>query len=491
MYQRFTLRRLACLLILLVGGLWWSKPLIGPAAANPPVPTPTTQPRRFGSVFILPPVRPTAVPNGVFHPLLAVPFAPILPNLETLTGYLPPDVKGRRSPRRWELPVASPTPPAVPRATPTPTPSVPDGVINIVLLGTDRRPQWGDWRTDTIIVVSINPQARFVSLLSIPRDLWVRIPGFGVGRINTVDFIGEWKKAEGGGPGLLKRTIEANLGLPIHRYARIDLEGFIRVIDTLGGVTIDVECPIHDTFLDAPLTGKNGPAELKLDVGVYHMDGLTALRYVRSRRQGLDFDRARRQQKLLRSLAEQYLNLGLLPKLPQLWETLQDAVQTDLTLSEIVQLAYIGLQVQQNRIKSRFIDWRVTDNFVTAEGAQVLLPNREKLAEAVAEFLNPPQEDIRLLAEEARIEVLNGTTKSDLERIAARRLKWAGLTVTRVGTGPRVSATRVIVYAVKPHTLGRVLTLLGVDATRVVRSPEPSDEADIRVVLGDDWDACR
>jgi len=358
-------------------------------------------------------------------------------------------------------------------------------------LGTDRRPEWGDWRTDTIIVVSINPEARYVSMLSIPRDLWVRIPGYGVGRINTVDFIGEWKKAEGGGPGLLKRTIEENLGLPIHRYARIDLEGFIRIIDALGGVTIDVDCPIHDVFLDSPLTGEEDPAELNLEVGVHHMDGLTALRYVRSRRRGLDFDRSRRQQKLLRSLAEQYLNVSLLPKLPRLWEALQDAVETDLTLPELIQLAYIGLQIRQNHIKSRFIDWRVTDNFVTPAGAQVLLPNREKLAEAVAEFLNPPQEDTHLLAEEARIEILNATSKSGLGEVAAKRLERQGLKVTRVDISQTASETKVVVYAEKPHTLQSVLTLLKLDTARVVYSPEPADGVDIRVVLGTDWDSCR
>lgn len=367
---------------------------------------------------------------------------------------------------------------------------VPDGVINVVLLGTDKRPQWGDWRTDTIIVVSINPQAESVGMLSIPRDLWVRMPGFGVGRINTVDFIGEWKGAEGGGPGLLKRTIEVNLGLPIHRYARIDLEGFVQVIDALGGVTIDIECPVRDAFLDEPLTGEEGLAMIDLDVGVHHLDGLTALRYARSRRHGTDFDRARRQQKLLRSLAEQHLNWQLIMKLPYLWQSLKDAVETDLTLAEIVQLAMIGVQVQQDHIKSRFIDWRTTENWVTAGGAQVLLPNRETLPQAVAEFLNPPEEDRYLKAEHARIEVQNGTTTEGLAEIAARRLMRAGLRVVGTTQTGRLQRSTIIVYSPKPRTLKALQDTLNLDPEAVVHSPEPDPDVDLRVILGSDWQPC-
>lgn len=450
-----------------------------PAFAERPRVTPSSR-----SVFIVPTPRPTPTADYTFRPLLSIPYVPYLPSR---TARKVDDMS--QASMHVVADMASSSPPSEESADLAMV-EVPDGVINIVLLGTDKRPEQGGWRTDTIIVVSINPLAQSVSMLSIPRDLWVEIPGFGVGRINTVDFIGEWKDAEGGGPGLLKRTIEANLGLAVHRYARIDLEGFIRVIDALGGVTIGIDCPIHDAFLDEPLTGEEGFTRIDLDVGVHHLDGLTALRYARSRLQGTDFSRARRQQKLLRSLAEQNLNWQLIPKLPRLWQTLGDAVDTDLALPEIIQLASVGVKIQQNRIKSRFIDWRTTENWITAGGAQVLLPNDETLPQAVAEFLDPPEENVRLAAEQARIEVHNGTAVEGLAEVAAQRLRQQGLDVVGVGRTARLQRSVILVNHDKPHTLQMLQNILRLSSAAVVRSPVSLGDVDIRVMLGSDWEPC-
>ncbi|MFQ5593370.1 MAG: LCP family protein [Anaerolineae bacterium] len=475
------------MLVVVVIGLGWLVSSIAPSTilAESPQAGPATR-----GVFIIPTPRPTPTANYTFRPLVSIPFAPIPPGLgaaPTVSEVNPSAsavaVGASASARQvLDRPAEDPTTPFLTE--------IPAGVMNILLLGTDRRPEWGDWRTDTIIVVSINPQAQSVGMLSIPRDLWIQIPGFGVGRINAVDFIGEWKDAEGGGPGLLKRTIETNLDLPIQRYARINLEGFIEVIDALGGVTIDVDCPVHDAFLDGPLTGEEGLSPLDLDVGIHRLDGLTALRYARSRHGGTDFDRAQRQQKLLRSLAEQNLNWDLVWKLPSLWETLGDAVQTDLTLPEMIQLASVGLQIKQNRIKSRFIDWGTTDNWITAGGAYVLLPNHETLPQAVAEFLNPPEEDGRLEAEHARIAVQNGSPTDGLAEIAAKSLTRQGFEVVRTGHANRVSRSTVVVYNDKPRTLRALQHFLRLDPDAVVRSPEPNDRIDIQVLLGSDWQPC-
>lgn len=459
--------------------------------------TPTTfaerQETRPGprGVFIIPTPQPTPSADYTLRLLLSIPFAPVLPQPGaqgvTAAARAPAGVIAQGDSLSAQRASGAPED----ERTGQPPVEVPAGVMNIVLLGTDARPAWGHWRTDTIIVVSINPQVKSVGMLSIPRDLWVQIPDFGVGRINTVDFIGEWKEAEGGGPGLLKRTIEANLGLPIHRYARINMEGFIQVIDALGGVTIDVDCPVHDAFLDEPLTGEEGFAPLDLDVGIHHLDGLTALRYVRSRRYGADFSRAQRQHKLLRSLAEQNLNWQLLLKLPRLWESLGSAVDTDLTLSEMIRLASVGLQIQQNRIKSRFIDWRTTENFVTAGGAQVLLVNHETLPQAVAEFLNPSEEDLRLMAEHARIEVQNGTTTEGMAEVAAKRLTREGFNVVgATQTGYLLAQSIIFVYNDKPRTVAALQDVLNLDPDAIVWSPEPDDRIDIRVILGSDWQPC-
>ena len=141
-------------------------------------------------------------------------------------------------------------------------------------------------------------------MLSIPRDLWVYIPWYGWSRINTAHRKGYALNYPGEGPELLKRTIEVNFGIPIHHWARVDFRGFRRVVDELGGVDITVACPVNLRY--QPPTSDDSDdeqEEMVLEPGVYHMDGETALRYVRTRRGGSDFDRAGRQ--------HQFLNLAL------------------------------------------------------------------------------------------------------------------------------------------------------------------------------------
>lgn len=458
---------------------------------------PASDTRKSNSIFIVPEPRPAPSHDYVFSPMLAIPFPPSVPE----NSPPPPDeVTQADAPTQSGDIVAEATAlfaetrdnnSTLPRAESARGVEVPANLINIVLLGTDRRPDWGDWRTDTIIVVSVNPVAQSVGMLSIPRDLWIEIPEFGVGRINTVDFIGEWKDAQGGGPGLLKRTIEHNIGIPIDRYARVDLEGFIKIVDALGGVTVAVSCPVHDAFIDQQLTGEDELGVIELDAGVHHLDGLTALRYARSRRSTADFDRAERQQDLLRSLAEQNLNWELLPKLPELWGALNESVETDLTLPELIHLASIGVKVQQNRIKSRVIDWSTTQNWVTASGGQVLLPNPETLPEAVQEFLFPPKSDSRLESEAARVVIHNSSGVAGLGELAARELARVGVDVSVEDRGGRMPQSLLIINQDKPVTRSVIQRTLDLGPRFVVRSPERRGDADIIVILGGDWDPCR
>ena len=127
-----------------------------------------------------------------------------------------------------------PTDSTVTPPLPTPVPMGP-GVLHIMLLGTDRRPPDDGWRTDTMILVSVDPEERIVSMVSIPRDLYVAIPGHGKTRLNLADNIGEAEHYPGGGPALLRRMLEENLGLTFDRYVRIDFQGFVEMIDLLGG----------------------------------------------------------------------------------------------------------------------------------------------------------------------------------------------------------------------------------------------------------------
>ncbi|MFQ6014780.1 MAG: LCP family protein [Anaerolineae bacterium] len=407
------------------------------------------------------------------------------------------------TPTTTPLPSPTPTPTATPSFTPTitptitptptstPTPAFPAETINVVLLGIDRRSEKATWRTDSMIVASINRPAKTVGLLSIPRDLWVSISGHGQGRINTADYLGERTGYEGGGSALVKKTIEDNLGIPVHYYVRVDFQGFVNIVDTLGGVTVDVDCAVNDWFLDS--TSSTGYTLLKLPVGIYHMDGKTALMYSRSRRGGSDFDRIRRQQKVLRGLWEGLMKPDILPKIPQLVAMLSDSFQTDLGLNEILSLAYLGVQLEPYRIRSRFIDRSMVSGWTTPEGAQVLLPNQERINQAVAEFLTMPGNEGERLAEEgAQIFVWNGTTSPHLVEVVATRLTREGFQVAGTGPADRLDyATTIIIdYTGKQYTLEVLSRTLGVKQANVRPYQDPASPIDIGVILGRDFKAC-
>ncbi len=276
--------------------------------------------------------------------------------------------------------------------TPTPATTVSWGAetTNLLLLGSDKRKEVdGTWRTDTMIVVAINSISNTVGVINIPRDLWVYVPTYSdETRINVVDFLGQRTDYPGGGPALLKETIQYNLGLPLDNYARLDFEGFKQVIDTLGGINVEVDCPIEDRFIDPD--SPTGFKHMKVMSGTQHMDGELALMFVRSRRQGDDWDRARRQQRVLLAVRERVLQLDILPKIPDLWLSLKDSVETDLRLSDILYLAWFGSQIELEDIRGRTIDSSMACSWETPRGGQVLVPNGDKIHQALEGLFSSP-----------------------------------------------------------------------------------------------------
>jgi LCP family protein required for cell wall assembly len=277
---------------------------------------------------------------------------------------------------------------ATPLLTPTPVRSTIVGgeTTVIALLGTDESRQAQIWRTDSILLVLINERSQRVGILSIPRDLWVFVPGHGHARINTVDALGERTNYPGGGKGLLDQTLRHNLDIPIDHYVRIDFRGFEDLIDELGGVTIDVQAPINDRFPD-PLH-PSGWTQFTVSAGPQHMDGHTALNYCRSRMTSSDFDRSRRQQQVIVALASQLLALDTLVRAPSLWEAYHDTVDTDLSMVEAVRLAYVVQGIGLENLRTRELGADTTTGWITPSGAQVLLPRIEPIQAAVRELLS-------------------------------------------------------------------------------------------------------
>ncbi len=346
--------------------------------------------------------------------------------------------------------------------------------------------------TDSLIIVSVDPQIPSASLLSIPRDLYVFVPGWKMARINTVYSHGQRAGYPGGGSGLVKATIEYNLGIRVHFFAHVDFEGFVRLIDTLGGVDVVVDCELHDTFPDPE--SEEGQTDIDLLPGVHHLDGKTTLWYARSRWNTNDYDRARRQQRVLRGVWAQIKQLGLLAKLPELWDELTQTVRTDLSLENVLWLASVASRLDADTaIKSRFIDGTVLHPWLTPEGAQVQLPDYERIGPLIAEALTPPDTN-RARQGFARVEVLNGTTWPDWALLAADRLLWEGFQVVSIGPAGRADYQQTLIVDQMETTKGSpaswLARVLRVDGANILPGEMPNDEVDFRVIVGYEFRPC-
>lgn len=365
----------------------------------------------------------------------------------------------------------------------------------MLLIGLDFSANLGSQNTDVIIVAVINKDTRQVSLLSIPRDLWVYIPTVGWNRINVAHKIGHRTGYPGGGPGLLAETIRINFGLPIDHWVRVDFEGFARVVDELGGVEMTVACPVNLRY-KPPASEEE--EEMFLEPGIYHMDGQMALRYVRTRRGGTDFDRARRQHEFLKAMwnqtKAQFQGLDWVPKIRGLWTALRDSFETDLDLLEILKLVPTALEIKPQRVRSRYIGPGQTTGWHTAEGWSVLLPDYAKIQQVVASlYLPPAAAEEQVAAEGAQIQVRNGTYRQQLALIAADQLRWHGLTVLDAAPAdrPDYAQTQIIVYDDKPKAVELLMRELRVKEENVIYRPDPDQPADILVIVGNDYDPCR
>ena len=261
--------------------------------------------------------------------------------------------------------------------------------MNILLLGIDARENTsGPSRTDSMMLCSIDPISKTVTLLSIPRDLWVPMPpGFvyvGQDRINAAHLYGDLYHYPGGGPALAKETVQYNLGVPVQYYVRVDFHGFVRIIDEIGGIDVDVPRDIVDM---AYPVGNDQVTTLHIHAGLQHMDGDLALKYARTRHDSSDIDRARRQQQVMLAIRGKALSLDIpLTRIPGLLSVLGDSVQTDMPLDRIYQAAQVVRTVRADSIRRAVIDETMTTRWMTSGGADVLLPQPDKIHALVDEL---------------------------------------------------------------------------------------------------------
>jgi hypothetical protein len=225
---------------------------------------------------------------------------------------------------------------------------------------------------------------------------------------------------------------------------------------------------------------------------MYHMDGATALHYVRTRRGESDFDRARRQQQFLRAVWAQFKSPSIITKIPGLWSAMKGYFKTDMNLGDILALAPVAADLQRQNIHSRYIGRNEVQPWTTPEGWAVLLPITDKIQKVVATLDSPPATTGATTSESARIQVSNGTPRAYLAEIAADQLRWDGLTVS--GTGPAdktdYAQTQIVVFRDEPATLAELVQRFKVKPANVIQRPDPSQPADLQVILGADYDPC-
>lgn len=367
--------------------------------------------------------------------------------------------------------------------------------INILLIGSDLRGKGSSFRTDTLVIASIRPDENSVSLLSIPRDLYVYIPGKGMHKINTAYLWGGMMRYPGGGPALLKDTILYNLGIRIDKLAIVNFNGFKQVVDTLGGVDVPVSCAYTDWHIINPNGNVQNPSNWKLQTvgpGVIHMPGDLALWYARSRLKSSDYDRGRRQQEVLRSLYSRAMQLNVVLQIPELYEQLSKNIKTDVELSDVLALVPMAPNLDKARIRSYYITaGMVKSGF--AEGMYVQWPKGEKIEKMIQRFLAPPGsgEEKRLVK---IVEICNASGRDGWDALAADRLQYAGFKTVACSRTDFSSMKKTMIEDLHPDQdptfLNELLTIIGISADRVNNLDEPENKSFIRLYLGSDYDPC-
>jgi LCP family protein required for cell wall assembly len=296
------------------------------------------------------------------------------------------------SPTRFYIIPAQPSPlptPDLPAAAPFPTTCDGPGRINILLIGIDgvNNNYYRAARSDTIIMLGVNFASKTANMLSIPRDLWVPLPGLSqvpADRINTAYHYGELYGVPGGGPAELEGVISSTFGLRVDRYVTVDFDAFIQGIDAVGGVDINIPKPLHDPAY--PLRDGSGTIVIDFPAGDVHMDGATALIYARIRHDSSDFTRMRRQQQVLFAARDKLLSPFTIPQLPGLVQLLLGAARTDMSLQDMALLGCLAPQINTQAIQSWVIAGNMVQDTRLGDGADVLLPNMENIVPVLKEF---------------------------------------------------------------------------------------------------------
>ncbi len=380
--------------------------------------------------------------------------------------------------------------------------------VTILVIGLDYR----DWisgqeasRSDTMILLTIDPVTMTAGMLSIPRDMWVNVPGFTYSKINTAYYFGELYHLPGGGPELAMKTVENFLGVDIQYYAQVAFTTFEKMIDTIGGVCL--------TIPEQILVGRTYEHSVTLEPGYQCLDGKSTLGYARNRHTANgDVDRSARQQQVIFAIRDKILDpanwLSLSSKALTLYNELSGGINTNLSFNDAMRLAMLAKEIQVENIKKGVIDYTMMqDGFFNQDGQQlaILRPYPDKIRELVDTIfgggtmqpMTTGTVEEKMQAEAARVVVVNG---SGVEGMAARTseyLKTLGMNVSGFGNtsdypdgyySPFPDRTILIVHAGKPYAMQYLMALMQFDRSNQIKVDfNPDAPEDIVVALGYDW----
>lgn len=359
--------------------------------------------------------------------------------------------------------------------------------------------------TDTIILLTVDPVTKTAGMLSIPRDLFVNIPGFGHSRINTAWTLGEGAKLPGGGPGLAMKTISQFIGVPVQYYVQVDFDTFVSLIDLIGGIDI-----YSDVKLRLDPSGTRQDHFVLTCCGMRHLNGMRALAYARCREESQgcsdgDLGRAKRQQKVILAVRDKVLTPEYFPQLlaqaPQLYDAFSSGIHTNMSIEDAMKLAALAKDIPVENIKQGVIndDMLSYVNFkFNGVPASVLRPVPDLIRILRDEIFVPggplsplaQGDSITLMqADVARIRVVNNTSTTDLDGRTASFLTGHGMQVVERGLPTATTDRTVLVlYSPKLYALRYLVDIFGVtNGNQIIFKPDPSETVDIEIRIGEDW----
>jgi LCP family protein required for cell wall assembly len=380
-----------------------------------------------------------------------------------------------------------------------------DGRINILLLGKGGEGHDGADLTDTMLLMSVDPVNKKASLVSVPRDLWVQVPGDGHTKINAVYATAksralysnpkDKKAAEKAGVQAAEKVVADILGVNIHYYAMVDFQAFKQAVDAVGGVDIHVP----EDLVDSTMAWENKWNPVLAKKGLQHMDGYRALMYVRSRHGSArgDFDRAERQRLLIAALAQKILNAGTYTnpvKDSQLLDAFGDHVSTDMSVGDAIRLVKIMKGMASTGIESIGLSDEPNNFLKTGMvgSASVVMPVAGiDNYDAIRAFIRTKLKDGYITKENAKITVLNGSGIAGLATQKADILKSYGYNVLAVGDAPTTNYQKTVIVDLtkgkKPYTKNYLEKRFDVKSTtKLSDSTIQTNAADFIIIVGTD-----